>query len=86
MRTAAARARVEKRDRPETSTDRQLRTLKRAIYNNGFSSTASVTELANTTRSQAAGGTKKVTVSSLLSVGPSEPWGSSPGLPHKKPS
>jgi len=63
VRTAAARARVEKRGRTKTLTDRELRTLKRAIYNNGFSSMASVTELANTTRSQAAGGTKKVTVS-----------------------
>ena len=63
VRAAAARARVENRGRPKTLTDRELRTLKRAIYNNGFSSMASVTELANTTRSQAAGGTKKVTVS-----------------------
>jgi len=62
-RTAAARTRVEKRGRPNTVTDRELRTLKQAIYNKGFSSMASVTEMANTTRSQAAGGTKKVTVS-----------------------
>jgi len=56
VRAAAARARVEKRGRLKTLTDRELRTLERAIYNNGFSSMASVTEMANTTRSQAACG------------------------------
>jgi len=63
VRTEAARARVEKRGRPKDLKERELRTLKRAIYNNGFSSMASVTEMANTTRSQAAGGTKKGAVS-----------------------
>jgi len=63
MRAGAARARVYKRVRRKELTDCELRTLNRAMDNNGFFSMACLTEMVNTTRSQAAGGPKKGTVS-----------------------
>eukprot|EP00170_Pyropia_yezoensis_P003365 contig_14034_g3372 len=63
MRVAAARAKVDKRGRPKKLTDRELRSLKRAMDDNGFSSVAALTEMVNTTRSHASGGPSKGSVS-----------------------
>lgn len=63
MRSAAAGPRVDKRGRPKALTDREQRTLKRTMDISGFRSVASLTEMVNTTRSQATGGAKKSPVS-----------------------
>eukprot|EP00170_Pyropia_yezoensis_P002931 contig_12286_g2938 len=63
MCAAAARDRVDKRGRSKKLTDRELRSLKRAMVDNGYSSVAALTEMVNTTPSQASGGPSKGSVS-----------------------
>lgn len=62
-RTAATRARPDKRGRPKALSDRELRTLRRAVDTDGFSCLASLTEKVNNTRTRAAGGPNKGPVS-----------------------
>lgn len=63
MRAAAARAVVDKRGRPKVLSDRELRGIKRSMDESGFTSVAALTEMVNTTRSQASGGPRKGAVS-----------------------
>ena len=56
-------AKVDKRGRPKSLTERELRSLRRAVDENGFSTIRALTEKVNQTRTQAAGGSQKGPVS-----------------------